>query len=110
MSMTAMGSSAPARIRPSLPRIHSSTGSAPISRRQLEAWRLVVRERLPAAGEARVGHEVLVRVERLLAAGGLDALRGAVRQDAPALLIVLEVGNHDLVQDLLVHRRVPDRY
>ena len=40
---------------------------------------------------------------------GLDARRGAVRQELPALLVVLEIGDHDLVEHLLVHGRVDDR-
>src|SRR4029077_18138487 len=40
---------------------------------------------------------------------GLDAGRGAVGEELPALLVVLEVGDHDLVEHVLVHGRVDDR-
>src|SRR4051794_29003460 len=75
---------------------------------EAEAAREAVLQRLPAARQARVGHEVLVRVERLLALGRPNALRRPVRPDAPALLVILQIRNHDLVHDLLVHRRVGD--
>ena len=39
----------------------------------------------------------------------LYATRGAVGQELPALLVVLEIGDHDLVEHLLVHGRVEDR-
>ena len=39
-----------------------------------------------------------------------DPLRAAVRQDPPALLVVGEVGDHDLVEHLLVHGRIEDRH
>ena len=34
----------------------------------------------------------------------------AVAVHFPALLIIIEIGGHDLVEDLAVHRRVFDRY
>ena len=39
-----------------------------------------------------------------------DAFRTAVRQDRPALLVVGKVGDHDLAENLLVHRRIEDRH
>src|SRR3569833_4549411 len=66
-------------------------------------------ERFATARETRIGHEVLVGVERLFARRGLYARRGPVRQDLPALLVVLEIRRHDLAEHLLVHRRNLDR-
>src|SRR5215208_134461 len=66
-------------------------------------------ERFATARKTRIGHEVFVGVERLVARRGLDTHRGAVGQEVPALLIVLEIGHHDLVEHLLVHRRIDDR-
>ena len=48
-------------------------------------------------------------VERLFARGGLDSFARAVGQYPIALLIVHQVGDHDLVQDLLMHSCVLDR-
>src|SRR5215216_1215903 len=56
-----------------------------------------------SAGETGVRHEVLVGVERFLAGAGYDAPALAVREDRPALLVVEEIGEHDLIEDLLVH-------
>src|SRR5918994_6963110 len=66
-------------------------------------------ERLATSGQARVGHEVLVRVERLLVPAGPDPLARAGGLYRPALLVVEEVREHDLIEDLLMHGRVDDR-
>src|SRR3954452_24430833 len=59
-------------------------------------------------GKAGIGHEVGV------CAGGSVARRNAavaaVRVEHPALRLVVEIGDHDLVQDLLMHGWVPDRH
>src|SRR5215207_9478263 len=44
-------------------------------------------------------------IEGLFVGTGLDALRTAVGQELPALLIVLEIGHHDLVEHLLMDGR-----
>src|SRR5499433_4135690 len=104
MSNTAIGG--PWSIRPCaylllrrLPTIRPSRQAA--SRRGLQ--------RLAAARQAWIGHEVLVRVERLLAVGGLDTRGRTVGQERPALFVVLEVGDHDLLEHLLVYGRIVDR-
>src|SRR5262245_14592392 len=51
-----------------------------------------------------------MRIKRFLAGARPDAFGGAIGQDAPALLIIFQVGNHDLVEDLLVYRRVGNRH
>src|SRR5690348_15822975 len=66
-------------------------------------------ERFATARQARICHEILVGVERLFARRGLDTHRGAVGQEVPALLVVLEIRHHDLVEHLLVHGHVRDR-
>src|SRR5271167_3988906 len=66
-------------------------------------------ERFSASRQARIGHEILVRIERLFAGRDLDARRGAVGQEGPALLVVLEVGDHDLIEHLLMDGGVEDR-
>ena len=58
-------------------RLHASASALLVL--EAEARREAVLQRLSAPRQARVGHEVLVRVERLLARGRLDALRGAIR-------------------------------
>src|ERR1700730_6406368 len=66
-------------------------------------------ERFSASRQARIGHEILVRIERLFAGGDLDAGRSAVGKDRPALLVVLEVGDHDLIEHLLMDGGIEDR-
>src|ERR1700736_3969157 len=106
MSMTAIGG--PWSRRPCA---SGSGGADRLSAVTLadEAARRRFLEGFATAGQARIGHEILVGIERLLAGGGLYAHRGAVRQELPALLVVLEVGDHDLTEHLLVHRRIEDR-
>src|SRR5262245_47138853 len=58
-------------------------------------------ERLATARQTWIRHEVLVQIERLVAFRGLHTCRRTIRQQLPALLIVLQVGDHDLVQNLL---------
>src|SRR2546423_12014566 len=66
-------------------------------------------KRFSTTGQAWVRHEILVGIEGLLARCRLYARRGAVRQDLPALLVVLEIGHHDLVEDLLVDGGIENR-
>src|ERR1700730_13744897 len=66
-------------------------------------------KRFSTAGQAWIRHEIFVRIEGLLARCGLYARRGAIRQELPALLVILEIGHHDLVEHLLVHRRIEHR-
>src|SRR5260370_4916541 len=66
-------------------------------------------KRFSTAGQAWVGHEIFMGIERLLTGCGLYARRGAVRQELPALLVVLEIGHHDLAEHLLVHGRMQHR-
>src|ERR1035437_7271255 len=66
-------------------------------------------ERFATARQARIGHELLVGVERFLARRGLYARGTAVRQELPTLLVVLEVCGHDLAENLLVHGRIENR-
>src|SRR3954452_17577168 len=74
-----------------------------------EAARRGVFERFATARQTRIGHEIFVDVERFFARRGLYARRTAVRQDLPALLVVLEIRQHDLPEHLLVHGRIEDR-
>src|SRR6188474_3938817 len=60
-------------------------------------------ERFATARKTRIGHEVFVGVERLVARRGLDTHRGAVGQEVPALLVILQIRHHDLVEHLLMH-------
>src|SRR5664279_2529024 len=63
-------------------------------------------ERFPTARQTRICHEILVGVERFLARGGLYARGTPVRQELPALFVILEVCHHDLAKNLLVHGRI----
>src|SRR5919107_2206153 len=81
-------------------------------RRAFEAAKETARrffEGFATARKARIGHEIFVGVEGFFARRRLYAHRTAVRQELPALLIVLEVGDHDLAEHLLVHGRIVDR-
>src|SRR4051794_6403239 len=66
-------------------------------------------ERFATARQTRIGHEIFVGVEWLLARRRVYARRTAVRQETPALLVVHEIRHHDLTQNLLVHGGVEDR-
>src|SRR5918997_4822106 len=103
MSMTAIGG--PWSSRPWAAPLASLAAVTPTR----EAARLVFLERLATARKTRIGHEEFLGVERLFARRRLYAHRRAIRQELPALLVVLEVGEHDLVEHLLVHRRVENR-
>src|SRR5262245_40949644 len=48
-------------------------------------------------------------VEKLFARGGLYARGTAVGQELPALFVVLEVRDHDLAENLLMHRGIENR-
>src|SRR5260221_7748186 len=107
MSMTATGG--PWSSRP-------WAGSSAASRRRLasikptdEAARRRIFERFATTRKARIGHEIFVGIEGLLPFRGFYAIRGAVGQEFPALLIILEIGHHNLLEHLLVHGRVEDR-
>src|SRR5664279_3823195 len=66
-------------------------------------------ERFTTARQTRIGHEILMGDEGFLARRGLYARRTAIRQELPALLIVLEIGRHNLAENLLVHRGIENR-
>jgi len=50
-----------------------------------------------------------VGVEGFLAQRGLYARGTAIRQELPALLIILEIGRHNLAEDLLMYRGIKNR-
>src|SRR5262245_61459706 len=74
-----------------------------------EAARRRFFERFATAGKARICHEVFVGVEWLFARRGLDTRGGAVRQEVPTLLVILEIRDHDLVEHLLMDGRIENR-
>src|SRR5258708_40156660 len=63
---------------------------------------------LAPAGKAGVGHEILVRRERARVVPGRITAIAAVAVQGPALRFVLEVREHDLLENLLVDGRVLD--
>src|SRR5579872_1979335 len=65
---------------------------------------------LPAPREAGVGHEVLVRRKGLRRIPTGNAAVSALGVHCPALRLVVDVGDHDLGQNLLVGGRVLDGY
>src|SRR3954447_27011062 len=102
MSMIAIG--APTFSRPGAP---LALRSGTLSTFQGSGARRL--QRFSAPGEAPSGHEILVRVERLLAGPRLDPLAHSRAQYPPALLVIEEIRHHDLVEHLLVHGGVEDR-
>ena len=70
-------------------------------------WRFL--ERFSTAGQARIRHKILVGVERLFARGGLYARGTAIRQELPALLVVLEICHHNLTENLFMNGRIENR-
>src|SRR4029078_10063771 len=98
----------------SLPGASSTLGMAPVRSGSpgAPARRFVTAllQRLAATGEAGIGHEILVRVDRRLALPGAESFAAAVGQYPPTLLIVGEVCDHDLAHDLLVDRGGQDRH
>src|SRR5262249_45361230 len=61
-----------------------------------------------APGEAGIRHEVGVRAEGFRP--GTQTGIASIGFECPALHVVLQVRDHDLVEDLLMHGRVLDRY
>src|SRR4051794_8336622 len=106
MSMTPTGgpwSRRPCAVRgPGLRRLSAIDAAYKAARRG-------VFERFATAGQARVCHEILVGVEGFLALARFYAIRGPVGQQFPALFIVLEIRDQDLIEHLLVHGRIEDR-
>src|SRR5450432_3559031 len=66
-------------------------------------------ERFTTARQTRIGHEILVGVERFLARRGLYARGTAIRQELPALFVILEIRGHNLAENLLMHGGVKNR-
>src|SRR5687767_14199955 len=102
--MTAMGG--PRRRRPWAE--SDARALAPLAAPR-EAARRRLFERFATAGQTRIGHKVFVGVERLFARRGLDTHRCAVGQAVPALLVILEIRHHDLVEHLLMDGGILDR-
>src|SRR4029077_17113672 len=90
---------------PWTPRTALPTSGKPASGTQHQTGdRAAQFERAAPAGQRWVGHEVVVGDKRFLAR--VRTAVGTIRRHDPALAVVLEVGDHDLVEHLLVHRRV----
>src|SRR5476649_880724 len=66
-------------------------------------------ERFTTARQTRIGHKILVGVEAFLARRGLYARGTAIRQELPALLVILEIRDHYLAENLLMHGGVENR-
>ena len=54
----------------------------------------------PVVRQARIRHEILLSTERFLSGSRHGHLGGSVVLDEPALLIILQIGDHDLIEDL----------
>src|SRR6185295_20345108 len=68
----------------------------------VERRRCVALERAAAPRQAGVAHEVFVRGERLVQIGNVDAFEAPFAVHVPALRLIVEVRDHDLVEYLLV--------
>ena len=73
-----------------------------------EFARLRLGERGAASGQARIAHEIILGAENLLIRRRDDALACSILQNRPALGIVEQIGEQDLLKYLLVQRRVED--
>src|SRR6478672_5875807 len=107
MSITAIGG--PCSSRPFADAVILGDRLRPFDEAAYKAARRRFLERFSTSGQARIRHEILMGVEEFLARGGLYARRTAIRQELPALFVILEIGNHDLAKDLLVHRGIEHR-
>src|SRR6202022_199880 len=74
-----------------------------------EGFRTRMFEGFSTAGQTGVGHEVGMRIERLFVFRRFYARARTVRQDLVALLIIDQIGDHDLIKDLLMHGRIENR-
>src|SRR6185437_17110165 len=68
-----------------------------------------VQQRLAASREARIRHEIIVRVEGFLPLSGNNSLARTVWQNSEALLVVHQIGLHDLIEDMFVNGRIEQR-
>src|SRR5688500_10738077 len=101
MSMTATGP---------WPVMRPCAGCASVAREGREGTGEEGLQRFAAAGEAWVGHEIAMCVEKLLTLARANTARRAVGKKLPALLVVLEVRHHDLVEHLRVHGGIGERH
>ena len=74
-----------------------------------EGFRTRMLEGFSTAGQTGVGHEVGMRIKRLFVFRRFYARARTVRQDPVALLIIDQIGDHDLIKDLLMHGRIENR-
>src|ERR687888_172955 len=66
-------------------------------------------EGFPTARQTGVGHEIGMRIERLFIFRLLYANARTIGQNQITLLVIEQIGNHDLIEDLLMHGRIEDR-
>src|SRR5215510_9866517 len=105
--MTAIGG--PLSRRPFAEATSADERLRPFDEAAYKAARRRFLERFPTARQARIGHEILVGVEGFFARGRLYARGTAVLQELPALFVVLEIGDHNLAEDLLMHGGIENR-
>src|SRR5215475_11549851 len=107
MSMTAIGG--PWSSRPLADGMMAAERLRPFDEAAYKAARRRFLERFSTARQTRIGHEILVGVEGFFARGRLYARGTAVRQELPALFVVLEIRDHNLTENLFVHRGIENR-
>src|SRR5215831_20870126 len=107
MSMTAIGG--PWSSRPLADGTMAAERLRAFDEAAYKAARRRFLERFSTARQARICHEILVGVEGFLARRGLYARGTAVGQELPALLVVLEIGHHNLAENLFMHGRIENR-
>src|SRR5690606_1044687 len=81
-----------------------------LCRLDFEFGRKVVLERGSTPGETRVVHEIGVSIKGLLALPQAASAVGPIRLQFVTLLVVFQIGNHDLVQNLIMDRGIEDRH
>src|SRR5262245_31778760 len=105
--MTAIGG--PLSRRPLAEATSADERLRPFDEAAYKAARRRFFERFSTARQTRIGHEIFVGVEGFFARGRLYARGTAVRQELPALLVVLEISHHNLAENLFVHGRIENR-
>src|SRR5690606_8451084 len=79
-----------------------------LRRLDVEFGRKIILERGATPGKTRVVHEIGVGIKGLITLSQADSAVGSVRLQFITLLIVLKIGNHDLVQHLIMDRGIED--
>src|SRR4029077_6954926 len=107
MSITAIGG--PWSSRPFADAVILGDRLRPFDEAAYKAARRRFLERFSTARQTRIRHEILMGVEGVFARRRLYARRTAIRQELPALFVILEIRDHNLAENLFMHGGVENR-